>query len=54
MKLIKYDESEQDIVRRIVTAVVAEWVGLPNAAREGLLRETCFATDSSAKPKTSP
>jgi hypothetical protein len=53
MKLIKYDVSEQDIVRRIVTAVIAEWDGLPSATRDGLLREACLATDASAKPKTS-
>jgi hypothetical protein len=52
MKLIRYDESEQDIVRRIMTAVIAEWDGLPNATRDGILRQACVATDPGAKPKS--
>jgi hypothetical protein len=45
MDVIKYDDSESEIVRRILTAFVSQWDRMPNPVREALLRDACMASD---------
>ena len=45
MEVIKYDDSESEIVRRILTAFVSQWDRMPNPVREALLRDACMAFD---------
>jgi hypothetical protein len=45
MKVIEGGPSDQEIIRRIATAVIAQWNGFDQMTKDGLLREACLAID---------
>ena len=47
--IIGDDLNDQEIIRRRATAVVAQWNGLDQTTKEGLLREACFSSDPASK-----
>jgi hypothetical protein len=49
MRVIEGDPSEQETIRRIATAVVAQWNGFDQNTKDGLLREACLAFDPIAR-----
>jgi len=42
MTIIKYGNDEEDIVRRLLTALVNQWDELPPAVQDLLLRKACL------------
>jgi len=42
MKIIKYGSDEEDVVRRLLTALVSQWDELPPAVQDLLLRKACL------------
>ena len=42
MTIIKYGSDEEDIVRRLLTALVSQWDELPPAVQDLLLRKACL------------
>jgi hypothetical protein len=42
MKINKYGSDEEDIVRRLLTALVSQWEELPPAVQDLLLRKACL------------
>jgi hypothetical protein len=42
MTIIKYGIDEEDIVRRLLTALVSQWDELPPAVQDLLLRKACL------------
>jgi hypothetical protein len=42
MKIIKYGSDEEDIVRRLLTALVSQWDELPPGVQDLLLRKACL------------
>jgi hypothetical protein len=42
MTIIKYGSDEEDVVRRLLTALVSQWDELPPAVQDLLLRKACF------------
>ena len=47
--IIEDDLNDQEIIRRLATAVVAQWNRLDQTTKDGLLREACFASDPASK-----
>jgi hypothetical protein len=48
MKIIKYGSDEEDIVRRLLTALVSQWDELPPAVQDLLLRKACLGFKSAS------
>jgi hypothetical protein len=42
MKIIKYGSDEEDIARRLLTALVSQWDELPPVVQDLLLRKACL------------
>jgi hypothetical protein len=42
MKIIKYGSDEEDIVGRLLTALVSQWDELPPVVQDLLLRKACL------------
>lgn len=49
MKVIEIKPENQEIIRRLATAVVATWDQLSSVVRDEILREACLATDPASK-----
>jgi hypothetical protein len=52
MRVIESTSDNQEAIRRLATAVVAEWQKLDQATKDGLLREACFAFDPNTQKRT--
>ena len=44
MTIIKYGSDEEDIVRRLLTALVSQWDELPPVVQDLLLRKACLGS----------
>ena len=53
MRVIEYDQADEGIARRLVTALVSQWENLPKGNREDLLRDACLSIDPALPPTTS-
>ena len=49
MRVIEGGPSDQEIIRRIATAVIAQWNGFDQMTKDALLREACLAFDPASK-----
>jgi hypothetical protein len=49
MKVIESTPDNQEVIRRLATAVVAQWQNLDQVTKDDLLREACFALDPDLK-----
>ena len=49
MRVIEYDQADEGIARRLVTALVSQWENLPKGNREDLLRG-CLSFDRPGSP----
>jgi hypothetical protein len=49
MRVIEGGPNDQEIIRRIATAVVVQWNGFDQMTKDGLLREACLALDPTSK-----
>jgi len=45
VRVIESTSDNQEVIRRLATAVVAEWQNLDQVTKDDLLREACFALD---------
>ena len=54
MRVIESTSDNQEVIRRLATAVVAEWQKLDQATKNDLLREAClcFAFDPNTQKRT--
>ena len=53
MRVIESTSDNQEVIRRLATAVVAEWQNLDQVTKDDLLREACFAYDPDTQKRTS-
>jgi hypothetical protein len=49
MRVIESGPDNQEIIRRLATAVVAQWHKLDQPTKDGLLKEACLAEDPASK-----
>ena len=49
MRVIEGGPNDQEIIRRITTAVIVQWNGFDQMTKDGLLREACLASDPTSK-----
>jgi hypothetical protein len=49
MRVIEGGPNDQEIIRRIATAVIAQWNGFDQMTKDGLLREACLAVTAASK-----
>ena len=49
MRVIEGGPNDQEIIRRITTAVIAQWNGFDQMTKDGLLREAYLALDPTSK-----
>jgi hypothetical protein len=49
MRVIESTPDNQEVIRRLATAVVVQWQNLDQVTKDDLLREACFALDPDTK-----
>jgi hypothetical protein len=52
MRVIESTAANQEVIRRLATAVVARWQNLDQVTKDDLLREACFAFDPDSQKRT--
>jgi hypothetical protein len=45
MRVIESTSDNQEVIRRLATAVVTQWQDFDQVTKDNLLREACFAFD---------
>jgi hypothetical protein len=53
MRVIESTWDNQEVIRRLATAVVVQWQKLDQVTKDDLLREACFAFDPDAEKRSS-